>query len=204
MNTQMSSTASDADGRIARTQATRLEILAATRRLILSGESEPTAKQIALSAGITTRTLFRHFPDMNTLYRSFVEVAEAGATQVMDEPFPQDIQEAAQGGWLELLAVVCDRRARVYESLLPLYASTLWGRYREDAAFRASQHRGILRRRKRLEQILPKRVYEDSVLFEAIDAVLSIDYWLSLRRDQGLSPKRAANVIKRAVEKLSS
>ena len=113
----MSSTASEADGRLARTQATRLEILAATRRLILSGESEPTAKQIALSAGITTRTLFRHFPDMNTLYRSFVEAAEAGATQVMDEPFPQDIQEAAQGGWLELLAVVCDRRARVYESL---------------------------------------------------------------------------------------
>ena len=55
------------DGRFRRTESTRQNILNVSRELILAGNLEPTARDIADTAGITTRTLFRHFPDMQAL-----------------------------------------------------------------------------------------------------------------------------------------
>jgi AcrR family transcriptional regulator len=187
------------DGRVERTATTRRNILSVTRELILEGSIDPTARQIADRAGITTRTLFRHFPDMESLHRSFIEDTDASASLVMDEPFPDGTSDQ----WRQRLDVVIDRRVRVYESLLPLYISTIWSRYRA-AATDSMQHRGIARRRKRLRDILPDGVAKDPVLFEALDGVLSIEYWISLRRDQRLSAARATRVVSLAVEKLTA
>ena len=180
--------ATKVDGRVERTAATRRNILTVTRELILEGVLAPTAREIADKAGITTRTLFRHFPDMASLHRDFIEEANAGAASVMDEPFPKGASE----DWRALLEVVIDRRARVYESLFPLYISPIWSRQRQ----------GVSRRRKRLKEILPKTILSDTVLFEALDGVLSIEYWISLRRDQQLSVSRARDVVRLAVRKL--
>ena len=187
------------DGRIERTAATRRNILAVTRELILGGTIDPTAREIADQAGITTRTLFRHFPDMESLHRSFIEEADASASLVMDEPFPN----GAADQWQRLLEVVIDRRARVYESLLPLYISTIWSRYRAGMS-NASQGRGVTRRRKRLKAVLPDEIAEDPLLFEALDGVLSIEYWVSLRRDQRLSVTKATQVVRAAVKRLTA
>lgn len=187
------------DGRVERTVATRRRILSVTRELILGGTIDPTAAEIADTAGITTRTLFRHFPDMQTLQRRFIEDIEASAALVMDEPFP----EGAPDQWQQLLEVVIDRRVRVYESLLPLYISTIWSRYRA-ASSDALHSRGVTRRRKRLKDILPRPIANDPILFEALDGILSIEYWISLRRDQRLSVDRAARVVVVTVDKLTS
>ncbi len=186
------------DGRVERTVATRRRILSVTRELILGGTIDPTAVEIAETAGITTRTLFRHFPDMQTLHSSFIEAVEASASSVMDEPFP----EGTPDQWPQLLTVVIDRRVRVYESLLPLYISTIWSRYRATRSD-ALHFRGIERRRNRLKKILPEPIADDPILFEVLDGVLSIEYWISLRRDQRLSVDSAARVVAVAVEKLT-
>lgn len=187
------------DGRIERTAATRRKILNVTRELILDGTIDPTASEIAAKAGITTRTLFRHFPDMEALHRSFIEDTEASAAHVMDEPFPAGTPDQ----WQQLINVVIDRRARVYESLLPLYISTIWSRYRA-AASGSTQHKGVGRRRRRLKDVLPDEIVDDPILFEALDGVLSIEYWISLRRDQRLSVAKAKRVVSVAVEKLTA
>jgi AcrR family transcriptional regulator len=186
------------DGRVERTTATRLKILSVTRELILGGALDPTAREIAEMAGITTRTLFRHFPDMEALHRSFIEDTEASTSLVMDEPFP----ERSEDEWQQRLDVVIDRRVRVYESLLPLYISTIWSRYRA-AASGSLQRQGIARRRKRLREVLPGVIAADPIVYEALDGVLSIEYWISLRRDQRLSVERATSVVRMAVEKLT-
>lgn len=191
------------DGRVERTAATRQKILSVTRELILEGTIHPTAREIAFGAGITTRTLFRHFPDMDSLHRSFIEDTEARASLVMDEPFPEGTSENKEDHWRELLNVVIDRRARVYESLLPLYISTIWSRYRA-AVPDSLQRQGVVRRRKRLKDVLPDGIMGDPVLFEALDGLLSIEYWISLRRDQRLSVAKAARVVRVAVEKLTA
>lgn len=194
----MSQTPSErADGRVERTAATRRKILAVTRELILEGATDPTAREIAARAEITTRTLFRHFPDMEALHRNFIEEADASASLVMDEAFPGGTPEQ----WQRLLEAVIDRRARVYESLLPLYISAIWSRYRaRDSGVRHRQ--GVVRRRKRLKEILPEEIVRDSLVFEALDGVLSIEYWRSLRHDQRLSVARATQVVRLVATKL--
>ena len=75
------------DGRHERTERTRQRILDATRDLILNGSLRPTTTEIAQNAGVTTRTLFRHFSDAETLHREMITAAEANAEAVIDEPF---------------------------------------------------------------------------------------------------------------------
>jgi len=188
-----------ADGRAARKAATNERILSATRELIIDGVLEPTAREIAAEAGTTTRTLFRHFSDMDALYVTLIADARTKAAAVMDEPFGVD----GISTWQEQLQRVIDRRVRIFESLLPLYVSSIWSRYRSVVDDPGSR-KGVLRRRKRLLDILPGHIAAESSLFEALDGVLGIEYWISLRRDQRLSVTAARGALTVAVAKLTS
>lgn len=187
------------DGRRNRTQATRHQILATTRGLIIAGQGEPTAKDIAEEVGITTRTLFRHFPDMGTLLRSVMIDAQSQAQAVMDEPFPSTVAPGQH--WRALLNLVIQRRTRTYEFLLPLHISpSIQRHWRAMPA--ANIDKGVLRRRKRLTAILPTPLSSDPLLFEALDATLSIEFWISLRIDQALPAPKAAEVLRYAVDRI--
>ena len=63
--------------------------------------------------------------------------------------------------------------------------------------------KGIKRRRARLQQILPEHLVENQLLFEALDATLSIEYWASLRAGQGLSIAKATKVLGFSIERLA-
>ena len=56
---------------------------------------------------------------------------------------------------------------------------------------------------KRLRAILPPEAIADPLMFEAIDGVLGVMFWVSLRRDQKLSAKRAQEVMLRAALRLT-
>ena len=188
-----------ADGRTQRSSATRQKILDATRALLIAGTVEPSATDIAAGAGIATRTLFRHFPDLESLHRDLVAQAHRRIMAVMDEP----LHATPCSDWRDLLHQVIDRRVRVYEHLLPLYVSST--RLRSASAFdSAAERTAIERRRQRLRDILPAGLAEDETLFEALDATLSIDFWLSLRKGQNLGVERATRVLQRAVQSLAS
>lgn len=188
------------DGRLERTAATRRRILDAARSLLLDGVAEPTAREIAESASITTRTLFRHFIGMESLYQTMVDEAERRVMAIRDEAFPD---QGAMAQDDERLEAIIDRRCRVYETLLPLYVSRVWAKHR--AALPRGQHnQWLVRGRQRLKQALPEAITRDETLFEAIDATLGIEYWVSLRRDQRLSATRARSVLKRAIAQLTS
>ena len=188
------------DGRHERSSSTRKQILAEGRALIIAGISDPTAKQISESAGITTRTLFRHFPDMATLLQTVMQQAQSQARAVMEEPFPNDLSPTEH--WRELLQIVISRRTRAYESILPLHLSPTMQRHLATPK-RNSLSKGINRRRARLKQILPEHLVENQLLFEALDATLSIEYWASLRVGQGLSIAKATKVLGFSIERLT-
>ena len=184
------------DGRVQRTVATRRGILDATRALLLAGVAEPVAREIAEAAGITPRTLFRHFDDMDALYATLVREAEEQAIAVMNEPF-----ETASGGWEAGLDLIIERRARVFESLLPLYASRIWGR--DAAAGRPAPRPSNARMRQRLLEVLPAEMRTDAPLFEAINATLGLEFWVSLRRTQQLDLPAARAAVRCALERLT-
>lgn len=55
------------DGRVARRLENRVRILDALFALIRSGQPHPTLREIAARAGVTSRTLLNHFPDVGSL-----------------------------------------------------------------------------------------------------------------------------------------
>ncbi len=57
------------DGRRLRGKRSRQGIVEAMIELVRSGNPEPTAEEVAARAGVAMRTVFRHFADMDSLYR---------------------------------------------------------------------------------------------------------------------------------------
>ncbi len=137
---------------------------------------------------------------METLHRGIVLDAKSYAQTVMDEPFPGDLHIADQG--LDLLQIVIERRVRIYEYLLPLHVSSVYQRHRSSATEQAIR-RNIRRRRKHLKEILPRAMASDRLLFESLDGILSIEFWISLRQDQQLSVARATQVLRYAVTQMT-
>lgn len=183
------------DGRMERRRASRRKIIDCTRELIIEGYAEPTAEQVSHLTSLTTRTLFRHFPDMKTLYLEVLSEGRELAIAVMDEPLPP-------GNTTQMLRTIVERRARVYEHLLPTQISRTMLLHRSDQA-KSDTRNDVKRRRKRLRAILPPEAIADPLMFEAIDGVLGVMFWVSLRRDQKLSAKRAQEVMLRAALRLT-
>ena len=183
------------DGRMERRRASRRKIIDCTRELIIEGYAEPTAEQVSHRTSLTTRTLFRHFPDMKSLYLKVLSEGRELALAVMDEPLPP-------GNTTQMLRTIVERRARVYEHLLPTQISRTMLLHRSDQA-KSDTRNDVKRRRKRLRAILPPEAIADPLMFEAIDGVLGVMFWVSLRRDQKLSAKRAQEVMLRAALRLT-
>ena len=58
-----------ADGRRERSRTNHAKIIAAGMELIGKGEYLPNAARVAEVAGVGIRSVFRHFEDMDALYR---------------------------------------------------------------------------------------------------------------------------------------
>ena len=129
-----------------------------------------------------------------------IAAAEANAEAVVDEPFPLEI--AAPQQWQSQLTHIIDRRSRIYEHLLPIYMSPIFQRQRASQEPKDSLHLAAARRRKRLNQVLPAELRNNKPLFEAIDATLGIEFWMSLRHSQQLSAKKTRQVVTTALDRL--
>ena len=81
------------DGRVARRLENRVRILDALFALIRSGRPHPTLREIAGKAGVTSRTLLNHFPDVGSLLLAAAargrQLAERELPEVSDHPNPE-------------------------------------------------------------------------------------------------------------------
>ena len=75
------------DGRRARGQANRNKLVAAMIELVREGSIAPTAEQVAARANVALRTVFRHFDDMESLYREIDTEIMQLITPLISTPF---------------------------------------------------------------------------------------------------------------------
>lgn len=187
-------TAQEADGRKHRSQKSQMLIVNAMLELVAKGNLEPSADQIAEIAKVGRRSVFRHFSDMDTLYREMNNSITATMGSIVQQPF---LAADWRGQVLELV----DRRAVGFEKMKPFLLAGQVHRHR--SAFLKTAHAqfvGILRNI--LMAILPKDAARDAVLVEALDMLLSFESWSRLREDQGLSIAKSKRVLKQAIESL--
>lgn len=182
------------DGRTTRGQENRKQIVQALIELIREGYAAPTAEMVSARAGVGLRTVFRHFKDMETLYREITSEVDAIVAPVLATPLQGDT-------WQEKLMHVIERRADMFEKLAPIQAASLVHLH-ESAFLREQQEKSVALQRHLLRTFLPANLVKDKPLFEALDLVLSFETWLRLRRDQKLSVKQAKGVLRRSVEQL--
>jgi len=156
--------------------------------LVREGNPTPRAEDVAVRAGTAIRTVFRHFRDMEGLYREIAHAIQTQSKSMLDA--------AVEGAsWREQLDDLIDKRIALYEKLRPIRESADAIRHR-SAFLRADHARFVALGRSTLRRILPDTLARDPVRIEAIDVWLSFEVWLRLRRDQKLSVKKAATVVK--------
>lgn len=182
------------DGRHHRSLVTRHKIVEALTALIREGELVPTAEQVALRASVGLRTVFRHFDDMDTLYR---EVASSIDAVVM----PEVNARFQASSWQERLLESVARRGALYDRIAAFHLASQIRRH-ESAYLDAVLVRSARYQRDLLCRLLPAKVMAKAPLVEGLVMLQSIDTWVCLRREQGLSADDAMAVIRQATQAL--
>jgi TetR/AcrR family transcriptional regulator of autoinduction and epiphytic fitness len=185
--------ANSVDGRILRGQRTRQAVVEAFLSLIEDGDPQPTARMIATRAGVSLRSVFQHFSDLEGLY---LVAGRRELAKLESSFFPVD-PTIPLG---ERIVLFVDQRARALEAMAPVARAA---RLREPFSAQLQKNRDNLKRcfRRCCEQSFAPELAKltaaqaDNVL-QAMVAAGSFSAWYSLREEQRLSPQKARTVLR--------
>lgn len=182
------------DGRRSRTVETRKRIAAAFTALIREGHVAPTAEEVSVRANVGLRTVFRHFDDMETLYREVNGELQNTILSIIQMQYTAT-------DWRERLQEGIAIRARLFESITPFFLTARVHRH-ESAVIDENIRSGVELERNVLKRLLPEHVQADAVWFEALALVLSPEAWVRLRSEQQLSVEAATAAMQLTVRAL--
>ena len=183
-----------ADGRRRRGQDNRARIVAAMMEIVHSGDVAPSAEQVAARADVGLRTVFRHFQDMDSLYREIAQVVGAEVRTVLGRPLEGKT-------WQDRLVERAGRFALAYEKMAPYKRAA--DAFKHRSKFLGTDYAKLVQeQREILEAELPRELARDRDRVEALDLLLSFEAWARLRNEQGLTPRRAQAVVEATVRAL--
>ncbi|KAB1940994.1 TetR/AcrR family transcriptional regulator [Micromonospora sp. ALFpr18c] len=183
------------DGRTARAERTRAAIVEAHLALISEGDLRPTGERIAERAGISLRTLWTNFKDMETLF-------EASGAEVLRQ---QDAAYRPIAPGLPLVKRVdayCRQRARLLQLIAP---SARAAQMREPVSDQLHRNRlkHIDRVREEVEQLFAAELARAGrgrdQLLNALVVASTWSSWSMLRDGLGLGVDPARAVMARTV-----
>jgi AcrR family transcriptional regulator len=182
------------DRRVLRGQRNREAVVQAFLDLVAEGDLAPTAQKVAARAGLSLRSVFHHFEDMEQLFAS---AADLHVTRYIGlvEPLPD------HGPLADRIAAFVDQRARVAEKISPVYRAASLVTHRSPTIHDRLARGNALLRRQAANTFGPELASAGELdwRLDAIDALASIDGWLRLRDAQGLSERRARAVLRAAI-----
>lgn len=180
------------DGRRERSRSSRARIVAAMLELVGKGDVAPSAARVAETAGVGLRSVFRHFDDMDALYREMGEAIEASVLPII-------LAIPAGETWKERMLEIADRRALVFETIMPYRISGNLKRFQSE--FLMQDYKRMLRLESAtVDAQLPPSVRADRPGAQGIDVILSFQTWRLLRHDQELPVEKARAVVRRLLE----
>lgn len=185
----------ESDGRRRRSERSRRKIVDAMLALLREGDMHPSAASVAERAGVSLRTVFRHFDDKESLYREMGAIVEA-------EILPLLLRPIEARGWRNQLRIMIERRIEIFERIMPVRVAASLLRFRSDYLM-DDYRRFIAVEQSALESLLPKKITASPSLFAALAMATSFAAWRRLRQDQGLSPAEAEGVVFEMTERLT-
>jgi AcrR family transcriptional regulator len=187
------------DGRAARSARTRDAVVTAFLDLVQAGNLRPTAKEVASRAGVSLRSVFQHFDDLETL---FAEVADRQIQRLRAFwPTPP-----AGASFSERLAKFVAERSRILEAISPVRrAAVLQEPFSEVVSRRLNQVRDAARAEVAAAfapELAGRSPADKRELLAALDVATNWGTWEALRRQHGMNEKAAARTMGRMVEAL--
>jgi AcrR family transcriptional regulator len=182
------------DGRLHRSIVTRKKIVLALTALVFEGQLRPTAEQVALRADVGLRTVFRHFDDMDALYREI-------SIDVDEQIQPLLKARLNAPTWQERVLQSIDFRSDIYDRTAAMHLAAQVHRH-ESVYLACNLMESAQLQRELLRRLLPAKVAQDTRLLDALDLVLSFEAWIRLRREQGLEAGPAREVLRLGVRAL--
>jgi AcrR family transcriptional regulator len=154
--------------------------------IVREGDADPSADVVAERAGVGRRTVFRLFSDMEGVYREMHAVMVERLQPMFAAPF-------AAATWRERVDELIERRAKIFEIMLPIKSASDAHRYR--SAFLQTEHRKITKlQRDALLSVLKQKLAAEKI--DALDLTLSFEAWRRLRQEQGLTIKQAQATLR--------
>lgn len=182
------------DGRVARGERSRAAVVATVLDLIGAGDLRPTAQRIADRAGVSLRSVFHHFEDMEALYAA---AADLHAVRVVPS-----VSSLPSGGPLdERIDAFVSMRCRVMEASTPIRRAARLVEPESHAVLERLRAAVAFWRVVMLESFAPE-VEADPSRGDPLSVVTSWEFWDALRNQQRVSVARAERVVHRAVSAL--
>ncbi len=179
------------DGRARRSERSRQAIVDALVALVGSGELQPTAQQVAERAGVSLRSVFRHFRDMESLFAAMDAHLVREVTPLLEEP-------AGQGALAHRVAGLAQQPAELFERIAPFKRSA--NAQRIGSPFLRARHGELVRHlRASLRQWLPELDALPPERAAGVELITSFEAWDQLRSDQRLARRRAEATLATAV-----
>lgn len=185
------------DGRSLRATRSRQLVVEAFLDLLMEGEVQPTAQQVSDRCGVSMRSIFRLFDDVEAMHAAAITTQVGRVRHLVVELGPD-------GPLGRRITAVVDANAALYEAIAPVRRMALrlaptsrpirTDLERSDAFFRSQVERVFA---PELGALPAKR---RRVAVELLDVATSFEVWNRLRTTQGLEVEAAAKVVQAMVE----
>lgn len=184
------------DGRVARRERNRDAVVDAIMVLIQSGQTQPSMADVAKLAGVSERSIFRHFETRDALFAAVIERQLEIVSGLLHEV-------ATTGSLADRVEALVDERARLFEEITPMRRSALqFAEVSEQVAERLGDSRRWLR--DELEAVFARELGRRSAaerrdLLAAVSMTTSWEAWNLLRTEEGCSVARARRIVARTL-----
>jgi AcrR family transcriptional regulator len=181
------------DGRRARRGRNRDAVVEAMLELYGEDNLAPSSDEIAHRAGLSPRSLFRYFDDIDDLARAAIDRQLARVLPVT----PIDVDAGAPPS--ERIAALVDQRARVFEFIGNIgHVARMRAHFQPVVANQLIESRAFFRHQ--IERLMAPELHSMSskraaTVLAAVDVLCSFEAYNLLRHDQGMSRTRAVGVL---------
>ena len=189
------------DGRRLRKARNQDAVVEAILELLREGHLRPTAREIADQAGVSLRSVFRHFEDLDALF--------SAAVRRQLQRVSSSFEFAAPDGPLDdRIRALVRYRVVLYEEIAPVRRAAML-----QAPFRTPVREALELSHRTLRhqlvtafdpELLNRPARERRVLLEALDAVSGWSTWNTLRTTQALTATEAEAVLEKMLFSLIS
>lgn len=186
------------DGRTLRAERTRRAIVAAHMELMCEGDLRPTGERIARRAGVSLRTLWSNFSDLESLFAASGRKTWEMRNEVF-KPVPVSLALP------ERIDAFCRQRVRILELIAPASrAAQIRIPFSPELKHSRAVHNDAVREEIEelfAEELADFRANRDEVVLALLNAT-TWPAWMSLRDDLGYDEAVGLRVMRRTVTAL--